>query len=93
MAASSVSVGQTVAAYQFFLPPLREVRQADPTDSTMRGDVFLGQVAAGALSIGVGVSFSLLTGSYIPVWVAGFTALIIAGMYHKALMTGDNNAT
>lgn len=83
--ASTISIGQTVVAYQFFLPTLREVRQADPNDAKMRGDVLLGQVAAGSVSLGVGVLLGWLTGSKLPLMVSGFIALVIAGLYHYAL--------
>lgn len=83
--ASTISIGQTVVAYQFFLPTLREVRQADPGDPKMRGDVFLGQVAAGSVSLGVGVLLGWMTGSKLPLVVSAFIALVIAGLYHYAL--------
>ena len=83
--ASTISIGQTVVAYQFFLPTLREVRKADPSDSQMRGDVMLGQIAAGAVSLGVGVLLGWMTGSKLPLVVSGFIALVIAGLYHYAL--------
>lgn len=83
--ASTISIGQTVVAYQFFLPTLREVRQADPGDPRMRGDVFLGQVAAGSVSLGVGILLGWMTGSKLPLVVSAFIALVIAGLYHYAL--------
>lgn len=89
VATASIAVGQTVVAYQFFMPKLSDVRQADPTDKSMRGDVLIGQLAAGALSIGVGVVFASLTQSPIPIVVSGFTALIIAATYHYAMSGKD----
>lgn len=83
--ASAISIGQTVGAYQFFLPTLREVRQADSNDPRMRGDVYLGQVAAGSVSLGVGLLLGWMTGSKLPLVVSGFIALVIAGLYHYAL--------
>lgn len=85
LAVSSIAIGQTVGAYQFFLPPLREVRQAGPDDETMCQDVYIGQVAAGAVSVGVGVMLSFLTGSKLPAFVAAFIAVIIAGIYHYTM--------
>ncbi len=83
--ASTISIGQTVVAYQFFLPTLREVRQADARDPQMRGDVYLGQVAAGSVSLGVGILLGWMTGSKLPLVVSAFIALVIAGLYHYAL--------
>lgn len=85
LAVSSIAIGQTVSAYQFFLPPLREVRQAGDDDTTVRSDVYMGQMAAGSVSIGVGVLLSFLTGSKLPAFVSAFIALIIAGIYHYAM--------
>lgn len=85
LAVSSIAIGQTVSAYQFFLPPLREVRQAGPDDQTMCRDVYVGQVAAGAVSIGVGMMLSFLTGSKLPAFISLFIALIIAGIYHYTM--------
>jgi hypothetical protein len=85
LAVSSIAIGQTVSAYQFFLPPLREVRQAGPDDATMRSDVYVGQMAAGSVSVGVGVMLSFLTGSKLPAFVSAFIALIIAAIYHYTL--------
>lgn len=93
VAAASIAVGQTVAGYQFFMPRLSDVRKADPNEPDMRGDVLIGQLAASALSIGIGATFTVLTGSKIPLWVSIFTALIIAGAYQYALsQTGHGNA-
>lgn len=51
----------------------------------MRGDVRMGQVAAGVVSIGVGVMLSYLVGSGIPVIVAVLTAAMVAVIYETAL--------
>lgn len=83
--AASISLGQTVVAYQFFLPRLSEVRRADPNDPLLSGDVYLGQVAAGAVSVSVGVMLSALTGSRVPLYTSLFMALVIGGLYHYAL--------
>lgn len=85
LSVSSVAVGQTVGAYQFLMPRLAEVRQAGAEDVAMARDVYIGQVAAAALSIGVGMMLTVLTGSKLPVVVSVFVALIIGGMYHYAL--------
>jgi hypothetical protein len=84
-AAASIALGQTIGAYSFFLPPLREVRRAGTTDTAMRGDVRLGQVASAALSLGVAAILANLTGSTLPVAVTVIVALIIAFLYETAL--------
>ena len=85
LAVSSIAIGQTVTAYQFFLPRLSEVREAGPNDVNMCRNVYMGQVAAAAVSVGVGTLLSVLTGSKIPVFTSVFIALIIAGIYHYAM--------
>jgi hypothetical protein len=88
VAAATVALGQSVTAYSIFLPPLREVRQASTRDSVMRGDVRLGQVAAGAVSLSVGTILSYLTKSAVPLVVSLITTLVIAAIYETAL-TGE----
>lgn len=83
--AASLSIPLTITSYQFFLPRLSEVRRAEPDDKHMRGDVYLGQVAAGATSVSVGMMMTVLTGSKVPLWTSVFIALIIAAMYQYAL--------
>lgn len=85
VAAASLSIPLTITSYQFFLPKLGEVRRAEPDDAYMRGDVYLGQLAAGATSVSVGAMLTLLTGSKVPLWTSVFVALIIAGVYQYAL--------
>lgn len=82
---SAIAIGQTVVAYQFFLPRISEVRRADPSDAAMQGDVVLGQIGAGAVSMAVAVVVAVLSGSAVPVWVALVVAAIIAGIYHYAM--------
>lgn len=84
-AAASIALGQTVGAYAYFLPPLREVRRAGSTDPQMRGDVRMGQIAAGALSLGVAAILANLTKSTVPVIGTLIVALIIAFLYETAL--------
>lgn len=83
--AATVSLGQSITAYSFFLPPLREVRRAAPNEPSMRGDVHMGQVAAGVVTVGVGIMLSYLVGSFIPLTVAATTAVMIAIVYETAL--------
>lgn len=88
VAVAGIAVGQTITAYQFFLPPLSEVRKAYPGPHGNRdvvADVYLGQIAAGSVSIGVGAMLVSVTGSRMPVFISVFIAAIIGGMYHYAL--------
>jgi hypothetical protein len=82
---ATIGIGQTVVCYQFFLPRLSEVRRADPGEPGMRGDVLLGQAAAGAVSLAVAGLLAWLTGSAVPVYATLFVALVIAGFYQLAM--------
>jgi hypothetical protein len=87
VAVSGIAIGQTITAYQLFLPPLQEVRRADPAvNRAVVHDVYLGQAAAGAVSIGVGAMLASVTGSRFPVYTSVFIAFIIAASYHYALI-------
>lgn len=85
LTASSISIGQTVFAYSYFLPRLSEVRRADAGDPMMRGDVLLGQLAAGSVSMAVGMLLTWMTGSSLPVMTTLSIAVIIAVIYQYAL--------
>lgn len=85
MSAAVVSLGQSIGAYQFFLPPLREVRKAGPNDRNMRGDVRLGQLAAGVVTVAVGAMLGYLVQSRVPVYVAVVMGLVVAALYEMAL--------
>lgn len=85
ISASTIAIGQTVFAYSYFLPRLQEVRRADQNDSMMRGDVLLGQLAAGAVSVTVGMLLTWMTGSSLPVMTTLAIAVIIAVIYQYAL--------
>lgn len=82
---ATVALSQTVSAYTFFLPSLREVRQASPNDSTMRGDVHLGIVGSALLGGTIAIMLSSLTGSQAPLWSVAITTVLIAFLYEIAL--------
>lgn len=83
--AATISIGQTTFAYSYFLPRLSEVRRAEASDPLMRGDVMLGQLAAGSVSMAVGVLLTALTGSQMPIIATLFVAVVIAVIYQYAL--------
>lgn len=87
--ASTVSIGQTVYAYSFFLPKISEVRRAEPTDTYMRSDVLIGQIAAGSVSMAVGTLLSWMTGNPLPVYTTLFIAIVIAVIYQYAMLNGE----
>lgn len=86
---ASLAAGQTLSTFSTFLPRLSEVRKASREDTDIIGDVRLGEVAACAISIGIGVIASSLSGSPIPMYAAAFIAVILIVVYESALK-GDN---
>lgn len=85
VSAATISLGQGITSYQFFMPKLQDVRRADPSDPDVRADVFLGQLAAGATTVTIGGMLTMLTGSQIPLWASIIIALVIGSLYHYAL--------
>lgn len=85
LSVAGISIGQTAYSYAQFMPPLREVRKAGRGDAEMRGDVLLGQVVAGSISITIGVLLSMMTDSHLPAMMTIAVALIIAAAYQFAM--------
>jgi len=83
---ATIAIGQSVGAFQFFLPRLSDVRKADvDTDPDMAGDVRLGEIAASALTLGIGIMVSSLSGSPYPAYVSVLMCLILICVYESAL--------
>ena len=82
---TTIALGQTIGAYQFFLPKLLDIRKATPADATMRNDVRMGQLAAGAVSLAIGSLLSWMMRSPLPVLVTIFIAFVNGGLYQYAL--------
>ena len=86
---ASLIVSNTFGAFTHFLPPLSEVRKADPANNPdIVGDVRMGEIAAITLAVGTGAILSSLTQSAVPSFVALLTILILVALYEVAL-SGD----
>lgn len=86
---ASLAAGQALSSFSTFLPRLSEVRKASREDADMVGDVRLGEVAACAVSIGIGVIASSLSGSPIPMYACAFISVILIVVYETALNGND----
>lgn len=86
---AALAAGQSLSTFSTFLPRLSDVRKASRDDTDMVGDVRLGEVAACAVSIGIGVIASSLSGSPIPMYAAAFIAVILIVVYEAALNGTD----
>lgn len=85
---ATLSISQGIAAFFTFLPRLSEVRKATPEENPeLAADVRIGEVAATAVCVGVGVITSSLTGSPVPAFVAVVVALVLIGVYETTLNT------
>lgn len=81
-----IAIGQSVGAFQFFLPHLSEVRKSSiDTNPDVAGDVRLGEVAASALTLGIGFMVTSLSGSAYPMYVAVLMCFILVCVYETAL--------
>jgi hypothetical protein len=79
-------VSQSFTAFIHFLPPLSEVRKADPVNNPdIVGDVRMGEIAAITLAIGTGAILSSLTGSAVPSFVGLVMVLVLCALYETAL--------
>jgi hypothetical protein len=85
LGAATIALGQAVGAFQFFLPKLSDVRKAGSGDLDMVGDVRMGEVAASALTIGIGAMVSSLSGSPYPAMAAVAVMVVIVVLYETAL--------
>jgi hypothetical protein len=61
------------------------VRKASPTDHDARADVRLGEAAASALVVGIGVIASGVTGTPGPAVASVLCALVLVGLYESVL--------
>lgn len=60
-----------------FMPSLREVRNASPSDATIVGDIRFGEVVAGGIALTIGAVAASMSGTALPLFTA---ILVIAGM-------------
>lgn len=83
---STLALSQGISAFMTFLPSLSDVRKANPgEDVSMAADVRLGEVAAVALTVGVGAVASSLTGSPVPAVVAVTVSILMLCVYESTL--------
>lgn len=83
---STLALTQAVGSFNAFLPKLADIRKAHPDqDPSFTNDVRTGEVAAVALTVGVGAVVSSLTGSPVPTVVAVVAAVGLVLMYETTL--------
>jgi hypothetical protein len=83
---ATLSVTQSLALFQSFLPKFSDVRKTNPDeDISIVQDVRYGEFAAVILSLGTGAMISALTGSSAPTYVAAACSLGLVLLYESAL--------
>lgn len=82
--ASLLSVTQSIATFTALLPSLGEVRKTTG-DPDVINDVRMGEIAASALVISVGLIASSMVKSPIPATAAIVSAAVLVAMYESVL--------
>lgn len=83
---ATLAVTQGITAFNSMLPKISEVRKNHPADNPdFAADVRMGEIAASALTLGVGCIASSLTGSPAPTIVAALTCLVLIILYESTL--------
>lgn len=79
------AVSQAASAFAQYVPKLADIRKAAPEDTSMVGDVRIGEIAAATLTLGVGVVASGLSGSPVPSIIAALMCFVMLVLYESAL--------
>lgn len=79
-----LSVTSSVGVFTAILPPLSDVRKSRG-DADMMNDVRLGEVAAAALVVAIGVVGSSMSGSGVPLFAAVVFAGALVWLYESVL--------
>lgn len=82
--ATLLSVTQSVGIFSTLLPHLAEVRKSQGDPGTIN-DVRIGEAAASALVVSIGLMATSLVGSPAPVLVAIASAAVLCFMYESVL--------
>lgn len=83
---ATLAITQGIAQFNVFLPRLSEVRKAQPGDD-VSADVHVGEIAAIAGTVGVGVIASSLSGSKLPLIVSVVVSVLMVVVYESVLRT------
>lgn len=81
---ATLAITQGYAQFNVFLPKLSDVRRAAPGDG-VGADVRVGELAAVAGTMGVGIIVSSLAGSKVPAFVSLLVCALMVGIYETVL--------
>ena len=85
LGAATLALTQSVGLFQTILPPFTEIRKADPADTGFVADVRMAETGAVALSLGIGLIASGMTGSPAPAVIAVVSTVGLVILYESAL--------
>lgn len=85
MGVAAISLAQSFGFFQSYMPPISDVRKANPADTELVGDVRIGEVAALAGSFGVGLIVAWITRDPTPVYVSLIVCVLMIVVYEAAL--------
>lgn len=90
---ATLSITQAIGSFSTFLPRLSDIRKEDGTNPEFVNDVRVGEIAAVAVTVGVGAIVSSLTGSPVPAVVAVVVAIGLVMLYEATLNTTPKEKT
>lgn len=88
-----LAVTSSIGMYTSLLPSFSEVRKADKTDKAMVNDVRMGEIAAGALAVSIGLMASAMAGTPVPAMVAIVVAVGVTAMFESVLQSTPKEMT
>lgn len=84
VSASLLSVTSGIGVFTGLLPELSEVRKTLP-DTDVANDVRMGEFAATALVVGIGVTATAMTKNPAPFIISIVSAIVLVSMYESVL--------
>lgn len=85
LSVTTVALTSSVSAFYQMLPPISEIRKRTADDPAFVADVRIGEVAASAITLGMGAIASSLSGSSTPVVASAILALGLVFLYESVL--------
>jgi hypothetical protein len=85
MGVAAISLAQSFGFFQSYMPAIADVRKGMPQDTELVGDVRIGEVAALAGSMAVGLIIAWITKDPTPVYVSVLVSAVMIGVYEMTL--------
>lgn len=83
---ATLALTQGFTQFNIMLPKISDIRKASVTDDpSLTADIRVGEIAAFAGTMAVGIMVSSLTGSPIPAYVSLVTAVFLIALYESVL--------